>query len=123
MLVAIARAISKAFFMAWCVALRSAANRSLRLLGTLRALGLRVWLLRVASSISLQLVEVQFRRGPDVRFENSLHQFKRVLVFFRAARSYAVGGDDQIEIAHIGIVGRKQHADVCRHARENQSFG
>ena len=60
-----------------------------------------------------QGLEVQLGRGRRVGLEDLGHLLEGVVVLLLGVRRHAVARDDQAEIAHVGVVGREQHADVA----------
>src|SRR5690348_6265255 len=63
--------------------------------------------------------ERQLAGRPHVRFEDGAHLFERVVVLLRRIRCDAVGWDDQLQVAHIGVVGAEEHAVVSCDASQN----
>src|SRR5690606_38051758 len=63
--------------------------------------------------------ELQPRRWGSVGLEDIAHLVEGIRVVGLGVRRDAVGGHVQSKFAHIGVIGREQHADVAGNPREN----
>ena len=55
----------------------------------------------------------QLGRWADVGPQHLAHLVEGIPVLFLGIRGDAVAGHDQAKVAHVGVVGREQHADVA----------
>ena len=62
---------------------------------------------RVLMSFAIERPDVQIRRRPNVRLEDIFHMLERRRVFSDGLGRNAVSGDNEMQIAHIGIVSGK----------------
>src|SRR5690606_30730956 len=68
-----------------------------------------------------RLAELQERRLGYVSLEDRGDLAKRIVIVVIGVRDDAVGGREQFEAAHVGIVRGEQHADVAGNPRQNQA--
>lgn len=64
-----------------------------------------------------------FARGSDVRLQLLFHLAERLTIIGGRFRSYAIGGDLDLKIAHVGIVCGVKDADVSSEAGEDKPPG
>src|SRR5688572_22818689 len=67
-----------------------------------------------------ELPEVELRRLRDVRLQHRLNLLQRMIIFFDGVRDGAVGGNDQVIVAHVGVVRAEEDADVPGDAGEDE---
>ena len=58
-------------------------------------------------------------RRARISFQKFLHQSKRGVIFLLRVRYSAIRGDEQIKIAHVGIVCGEKDAKIPSNAGEN----
>jgi hypothetical protein len=61
--------------------------------------------------------------GADVRAKKTLHLMTGSLLSGSGLGGNAIGRDDNLVAAHVGVVGREQHANVRSKPRDNQFLG
>jgi hypothetical protein len=65
-----------------------------------------------ATRHSPQSLEIQPVRCDDLRLEKTRHVAERMIVVRSTLRGDAISGHDHIKAAHVGVVRRKEHANV-----------
>ncbi len=54
-------------------------------------------------------------------FQDRLDLTQGMVVIGRGVRDDAIGGCEDLEVAHVGVVRGEEHADVARDAREDHA--